>query len=526
MNNNVKKVQKLTSELTTTHEGGVAYSLSLKEEIASFFSLGLLRGTFYQSEEEVLKGGKELFERALAECPEFATKAAIYGNNENSLKLVPLIWLVYVSTLEDKTLFKAAFPRIIRNPGMLYNFMEIVRKTNIRQGLGRSLKKEMNDWMIQNLNEYQVSRNKGKLSEIVKISRPACNTEEFQNYMRYISKDELTFERAIALKDVINSLQNGVYGDSEREKVKKYRLQLEELKHSTAALKDAEKKSLYMDMYGSLSYAALILNLVALERVYAVKTQQVNKYSAARGHFKTTEVVETKIPQEVIDMVVNRIKDVKAYRKSNMLPFALMNAERMVITPEFKQAISSVFAKVAEDLFNICEDTSVLLGVDTSGSMDQNCTDALTAAEIACTFGGMLRKSHTNTDVVAVASYSEKVDVMSQMNVMEMARKIEATHVGYGTMFEKLMPHYHGQQFVLLVTDNEPADNLERAWKKANKPDGAKIIIWQLVANKTKISKDPSIIHLYGYSDKVLSLIKKVIENDICQIDEIEKIVL
>lgn len=103
-------------------EGGVTYALSLKETVAEFFSLGLLNGTFYQSEEEVLRNARHIFERALVECPEFATKAAIYGNNVNSLKLVPMIWTVYLSTLEDKTLFKKAFPRIIRNPKMLHDF--------------------------------------------------------------------------------------------------------------------------------------------------------------------------------------------------------------------------------------------------------------------------------------------------------------------------------------------------------------------------------------------------------------------
>ena len=46
-----------------------------------------------------------------------------------------------------------------------------------------------------------------------------------------------------------------------------------------------------------------------------------------------------------------------------------------------------MFAKVSEELFNIDDAISVLLGVDTSGSMDQRCTDTLTAAEIACVFG-------------------------------------------------------------------------------------------------------------------------------------------
>ena len=164
--------------------------------------------------------------------------------------------------------------------------------------------------------------------------------------------------------------------------------------------------------------------------------------------------------------------------------------------------------------------------VDTSGSMDQRCTDTLTAAEIACVFGGMLRKSHPNTDVVAVATTAEKVALTSQMNVMEMAKRIEMTDVGYATMFGSLMKYYDNHNFVLLITDGEQADNLELKWKESQKPDNAKIIIWQLVPNRTKISRDPSIIHLCGYSDRILSLIKKVMEGKLCQVDEIEKISL
>lgn len=214
----IEKINRMTSNETITYEGGKAYRLSFIEQLAEFFCLGLLNGNFYQSEEEVLQNARELYERAMAECPEFATKAAIYGNNFNSLKLVPTIWLVYLSTLDDKTLFKKAFPRIIRNPKMLYDFMEIARKSNIHTGLGRSVKKTMNEWLFNHLNEYQASRNKGKLAEIIKVTRPSFQDETFQNYMKYIAKDELTFDRAIALKEVIQSLQSGQYTEEDSQK--------------------------------------------------------------------------------------------------------------------------------------------------------------------------------------------------------------------------------------------------------------------------------------------------------------------
>lgn len=507
-------------------EGGVTYALSLKETVAEFFSLGLLNGTFYQSEEEVLRNARHIFERALVECPEFATKAAIYGNNVNSLKLVPMIWTVYLSTLEDKTLFKKAFPRIIRNPKMLHDFMEISRKSDIRKGLGRAVKKAINDWMFEKLNEYQVSRNKGKLSEIIKVTRPCFSDVNFQNYMKYLAKDELTFARAIALKEVLDSLKKGEYNIEVEQKIVNHKLQLEELKHSISALSHADKQKLYSVMYEGLNYAALILNLVALERVFATKTRQTQKYTST-GYIDYVAVIETKIPDQIIDMVVERIKDVNLYRKSNMLPFALLNAERMVVTPEFKKAIADMFKLVANESFHIDENIELLVATDTSGSMESTyVNEHLNCADIASFFASMIKKSHNNTEVYAVASYIKQVDVRAQEDVFTMANKIRKTNVEHGTEFEQIMNHYKGQKYVILITDSVQADDLESVWIKTKKPKDAKLIVWQTSSNGVKISNDSSVVYVRGYSDRLLELIKLIIESNGNQLDEIEKIVL
>jgi hypothetical protein len=531
MTTKINTVIGMTSTHKTTYEGGKGYEPTFKETLAEFFSLGLLNGNFYQSQEEVLKHGKFVFERALMECPEFATKAAIYGNNVNSLKLVPTIWLVYVSTLEDKSLFKAAFPRIIRNPKMLHDFMEIARKGGVRKGLGRSIKKVMNDWMLENLNEYQASRNKGKLSEIVKLTRPSFQNKDFQNFMKYIAKDELTFERAVALKEVIQALQEGVVNEKVLQLIETHRLQLEELKHATKNLSSEDKKQVYEKIYKGLNYAALILNLVALERVFATKTKKKQTMIIKDGRyqpFTQKVVVETDIPQSIIDMVSSRITDLELYRKSNMLPFALLNAERMVVTSEFKQAIAKMFRQVAEETFTIDPSEKLMLGIDTSASMSCPVTDtgSLRAIDVATLFGALIKKSHTQTNVFAVATTMKEVPVHKQDDVFEMARKIEKTNVGYGTYFEQIMKHYNGEKYVILITDSQQADNLEKKWLEASKPDGAKLIVWQLKPYYTRISEHPSVVYVYGYSDRLLGLITNIIEGKAGQIEEIEKICL
>jgi hypothetical protein len=365
----VKKVFKglkgfLKINEKTTFEGGKAYELSFDEKIAELFSLGLINGNFYQSDEEVIKNTKEIMEKALAECPEWATKCAIYGQEFNSLKLVPTIWLVYLSTLKDKSIFNKAFPRIITNPKMLHDFLELTRKGGIRQGMGRSVKRAVNFWLNDKLNDYHAARYKAKLQEVIKVARPIA-VERVQPYMDYIiNGNEEAFERAKALKDVINSLNAGKLDFTTVEKIKKYSLQLEELKHTFGSLSVEQKKTIFEFMVVGLKYNAITANLVTIERIFATSTMNVRK-ATEHGVFDQLEVVETDIPNELIQVVTKKLYDYEAYRKSKMLPFGLMNANSMTKTHQWKNAINSVLMKSVKDVFNVKDDVAVRIGVDT-----------------------------------------------------------------------------------------------------------------------------------------------------------------
>lgn len=527
MNNNVNKVSKMNSGVKSSCEGGVVYQAPFKDVLSELFSLGMLNGNFYQSQEEVLKEAKNVFDRALSECPEFATKCAIYGHEFNSMRLVPTVWLVYLSTLENKTLFKKAFPRIITTVDMLYNFMEICRKAEIRNGLGRSVKRAINNCLIFMLNDYQACRYKNKISEIAKTTRPASNNEKFQNVMKYIAKDELSFERIVALKHVLKSMELGEIDNEILLLIKSNRLQLEELKHSTKNLTSKDKQKVYSCLYEGLNYAALIRNLVALERVFATKTEDITKFSVARGMIRQKIVVETDIPSQIVENICKRVDDEKAYRKTNMLPFALITAEKMTSVPEFKSSLSTMLRNTAENTFDINKDISLMVGIDTSYSMRNAVNDSLSCMDIATLFGALIKKSHTNSDIFAVADIIENVPLNKQEDVFDMAHQIGKTDVGCGTYFEQIMCMYRGQKYIILITDDMPADNLESAWLNAkNKPEGAKLIIWKLVENQNHTSRHPSVVHLYGFSDRILGLVKNIIEDKSSQVDEIEKIVI
>ena len=105
-----------------------------------------------------------------------------------------------------------------------------------------------------------------------------------------------------------------------------------------------------------------------------------------------------------------------------------------------------------------------------------------------------------------------------------LCQKIAQTDVGFGTYFEKIMKYYNGEKYVILITDFEQADNLEGRWLKKS-VKGSKLIVWHQ-PYRIKISLDPSVVYIRGYSDRNLGLIKQTIESDGDQIAEIEKIEL
>jgi hypothetical protein len=225
---------------TTTFEGGNAYELNFEEKLCNAFTLGLIQGNFYVKQEDIIKNTRDLFAEALQKNPLLATKYAVYAAEELGMKFMPTLWLVYLSTLEDKKLFKKAFPRIIgTNVKLLHDFVNLCRQSDIRpggihtqkvkntnRGLGQGLKKTINKWLYANVNDYNATRFTNKLEDVCRLTRPEDRTVErtgkestykidLTQYFQYIFQPRdkegktlprrLTFKRAQMLQKSANA---------------------------------------------------------------------------------------------------------------------------------------------------------------------------------------------------------------------------------------------------------------------------------------------------------------------------------
>jgi len=248
---------------------------------------------------------------------------------------------------------------------------------------------------------------------------------------------------------------------------------------------------------------ATVSNLVTIERVY-----------------------DGKVPKHVVDMVSAKLMDVEAYKKSRMLPFRLITARDMTSVRDWQRAIERLITAGVKGNFDVLEGTRTLVAVDTSSSMNSALTPSLTCKTVASTFGAMCILGIEGSSAYAVADTMKPVRVMTD-EVFTLAKEIASLNVGYGTYFEQIMQHYTDQKYVILITDGESADNLEKKWISNKKVAGAKLIIWQLqpYGHTLASQKRKDVIYFQGYSESILGAIRNVIEGK-GQLDDIEKITL
>ena len=551
--NTIKNISNVLTEEKTTHQGGYAYKTTFEDDLCTLFTIGSLHGRFYEDATTAIKDMDNTFKKALNECPELATKYAVYSAETLRMKLIPTLWLVYISTLEDKTLFNKAFPRIIgTNIKMLHDFIEICRTTNIRpgghmsqkvkqtnRGIGSSIKKTINTHLNKIMNDYNVTRFTGKLEDICHLTRIKDN-ESNVNYLKYIFKPKnnarrLTFERAILLQDTIDILSKDERAEDEfkraLENIAKAKIQMDEIKFTFGKLSKDELQKVYEHFLPTLSYAALVTNLSAIERVYATSWDYDNNYFNGSS-FKQKVVLETDIPKHIVDLVAKRLSDVNSFLRSGLFFMRLYIASKMIVTTEWSLAMNKVFKEVANKAFDgIPETMRVRCSADTSGSMSSPITNnsKVEAIDVAAYLTAACALSIPSANAYATATYTKQVNLKST-EIEQCAEAIKNTDVGYGTYFESLLKGYKGENIVLLITDTQQSSNVNKYWKQLNnKPNDAKFIIWDIVgyAQHNVISNnDPSFIYIRGYSDRNLQLVNDIITGKAGQKEVVHQVVL
>ena len=157
---------------TVNLAGGTAYKLSDKAALAQYAMTGCLNGTYYASDKDQLKN---LLSMAAKADTEFLAKLAVYSRQEGLMKDMPAVLAAIVAGRDSATLEKI-FTRVVDNPKMARNFIQIIRSgATSRKSLGTRPKKLMQAYFA-GLNDEQLFRanigNDPSLSDMIKLVHP------------------------------------------------------------------------------------------------------------------------------------------------------------------------------------------------------------------------------------------------------------------------------------------------------------------------------------------------------------------
>lgn len=163
---------KITPVDAVNKAGGVAYAMGPQHALAQYAATGCFNSTYYAEAAEQLE---KVLELAMQVQPEFVAKCAVYARTKGHMKDMPAL-LSAVLSVRSPTLLKRVFDRVIDNPKMIRNFVQIMRSGAVgRKSLGSLPKRLVKQW-IENRTEGQLIfasvGSDPSLNDLIRMVRP------------------------------------------------------------------------------------------------------------------------------------------------------------------------------------------------------------------------------------------------------------------------------------------------------------------------------------------------------------------
>lgn len=495
------------------HHNFPAFSRSLEEQYVQLLLTNTLGGTYYCSKNELVDGTHELNRKMLAKDTEFMGKALMYARNEGFMRLQPIIGLVYLSTSDELTYreFEFIFNKVILTPGDLQDFVEIVRKGNIRKGLGRRIKSAVNQWLI-GISEYHVikygSENAAfSLRDILRLTRPDVNDflHSTQNEYRVVQAKFSYLLRKDAV-DYTLIPQIATFEALKKAKDEKEIIALVEagkLPHEVVTGVISPTKKVWQAIQKQMPTFALIRNLRTLHRHDALDVA----YFAKR--ISVEAIQNARIDPWRVYVAYRECKDLGIHNTAlGALSLALDNCAGSL--PELPN--NTVIALDVSDSMNRAKIT-------------ENST--VTALEVGAVLVGIASRMGNTPELLCFDTKTRRINVVPNTPVLITVDKLAAIKGG-GTNLADPIEYIYGNNIncdvFIGVTDSEDwaGHGFLRAWEefRSRRNKNAKAYLIQLAPNRglSAPNTNESIRYVYGWSSEVLKFI--AFDNQISYIKE------
>ena len=498
-NKSVSVSSKITLPTNTVNEaGGVAYKLSDKAALAQYAMTGTLNGTYYASDQEQLKKTLELANKV---DPKFIAKLAVYAREKGLMKDMPAVLTAVVASREPE-LLPLIFNRVIDNPKMLRNFVQVIRSGAVgRKSLGTRPKKLIQKY-LEDLTDDQLFKadvgNDPSLQDIIKLVHPKPT----------------------------NKKRSAMYG---------YLLDKEYNKRDLAPLAK-EYERFKKELSGEIPEVPFqMLTALPLTDSHWSQIADNATWNQTRMNLNTFARHNVLKDNKMVSKLAARLRDPEQVRKAKVFPYQLFTAYLNVDAAIPTELTNSLQDAADSALDNIPEfaNKKVYVMVDTSGSMSSavtgnrgSVTSKMRCVDVAGLFAAAILRKNPNAEIIP---FDTSVHVGHRLNprdsIMTNAQKL-ASYGGGGTNCSIALAHLNGKaskgDLVIYVSDNESWVDSSRhrstatmnEWNKfrGNNPNAKLVCIDIQPYASTQAHDRDDILNVGGFSDQVFDVIEKFVD--------------
>lgn len=514
-------------------EGFKAFSGSPEQDAISVLVTNTLSNTFYVGKKELAKETVEVLGRMADKDPEFLAKACVYAREKGLMRLAPIVGLTVLSSKETagrKDAFRRAFPRVVRIPDDLREFVALCRKAQIRKGArvkkGKLLPgigglggvaKAMTQHSLRHLSEYHAvkygsAKSKGiTLRDILKMSHAKPKDQAMRERFGWLVDGWKEVGPAPSpTNPMIWALERIKRSDDEREivsLVRGHRLPWEVVVPSVRRMTVGIRRALLQDM----PYMALLRKLNEMHRAGVFDEKEAASLAAAR------------------------LREPEAVERSKQFPFAFLNAANYFKgCQEVREALMDAMEQSFVNIPAIPGRTCVSNDISSSMSMAVTDKSKARACDVAGIFAAAVFKKCEDGLIVPFddVAHPDLGRVSRRDSIMSIARHV--THLRGGTNLgapvEYAIRAGEKVDVFIMLTDNEDWAgkgflSYFEAYKRQVNPK-AKAFCVRLASYQDYVAPPgyPDVHFIQGWSPVILNYIPAILGNGGSQVDEVRKV--
>ena len=503
---------RFTKTDTYNEAGGIAYTLTPKQQLAQLAATGCLNNTYYADAQSQLDQVLKLAESLDAE---FIAKTAVYARQKGFMKDMPALLLALLAQ-KDVNMLARVFDQVVDNGKMLRNFAQIIRSGAVgRKSFGNRPKKLMQTWLLTATEKQLLNAavgNSPSLADVVKMVHPKPREAWRAAWFAWL-----------------------IGKPYDREALPPITRAFEDYKQS----REGELPNVPFQMLTALDLNSGDWAQIACNGSWQQVRQNLNTFLRHEVFAKSKN----------IKMVAEKLRDETAIARARVLPYQLLTAYQATsgqMPFEIREALQDAMETAVQNVPAI--QGKVVVCPDVSGSMHSSVTGYRGSAtsktrciDIAALVSAAMLRTNPQARVIPFEQITVNVQLNPRDSIMTNAEKL-ANIGGGGTACSAPIAMLNREKadvdLVVIVSDNESwADDsqgwgattsLMKEWDilKRRCPEAKLVCLDIQPYTKAQARNRHDILNIGGFSDQVFSLIGSFAERDMGTdfwVEEIEK---